>query len=571
MTAPPRARARRRRQPVRTYARLTLESALLLLMAPAVCAELRPDAGDVARDTAPAQLLGMPAGGTTLPGTAGDQGDGSVPQDATPIPVRHVRVTGARLYPTAVLEALVADLNGGTRTLADLSRGAARITRFYRAQGWPLASAYLPAQSIRDGQVEIRVMEGTLSGVRIQADPQSRLRASVIDAHLAALEHDAPLNQAQVDRALLLLSDLAGASLNASLAAGAHPGQTELVIGSRAAPLTSGRLEADNYGSLYTGRTRVGGTLNVNSPTGHGEQISARVLASDDHLYYGRLSVQMPLGSRGLSTGAGFTHTQYVLGSAFTQLDARGQADIAEWNLTYPFVRSVAHNVFGQFSAEHRRISDQVGASGTETGKRADHYSANLLYSGRDGVGAGADTQAALRIGTGTLGIDSPTAARIDALGAQTAGRYSTLNLDLQRNQRLGGPWGLLLVLRGQAASRNLDSYQKFVLGGANGVRAYPAGEAAGDEGWLASGELYYAANPLCIPSVFYDAGGIGINRHPYLTTANRRVLHGYGIGLRGSHRTFDWSASLAFRGSEPTQTEPDRRTRLWVRLGWAF
>lgn len=153
-----------------------------------------------------------------------------------------MRVTGARLYPTAVLEALVADLNGGTRTLADLSRGAARITRFYRAQGWPLASAYLPAQSIRDGQVEIRVMEGTLSGVRIQADPQSRLRASVIDAHLAALEHDAPLNQAQVDRALLLLSDLAGASLNASLAAGAHPGQTELVIGSRAALLTSGRL-----------------------------------------------------------------------------------------------------------------------------------------------------------------------------------------------------------------------------------------------------------------------------------------------------------------------------------------
>ncbi|MGA0525329.1 ShlB/FhaC/HecB family hemolysin secretion/activation protein, partial [Escherichia coli] len=83
----------------------------------------------------------------------------------------------------------------------------------------------------------------------------------------------------------------------------ARPGQTELVIGSRDAPLTSGRQEADNYCSLYTGRTRSGGTLNVNSPTGHGEQISARVLASDDHLYYGRLSVQMPLGSRGLSTG----------------------------------------------------------------------------------------------------------------------------------------------------------------------------------------------------------------------------------------------------------------------------
>ncbi|QUP56675.1 ShlB/FhaC/HecB family hemolysin secretion/activation protein (plasmid) [Ralstonia syzygii] len=561
---------RKLRKPAGIGARLALKSTLLLLATPAI-ADLRPDAGNVARDAAPARVLSAPSGEAALAERPDDRHDSLVSQDPSRIPVRRVRVSGARLYPADVLESLVADLNNGMRTLADLSQGAARITHFYRTHGWALAHAYLPAQSIRDGEVEIRVLEGSLSAIRVQIDPQSRVSERAIDAYLAAIERNAPLNQAQVNRALLLLADLPGTSLSASLAAGKDPGETELMVTSKAGPLVSGRLEVDNYGSLYTGRARLGGTVNVNSPLGYGEQISARVLASDGNLYYGRLAAQAPLVGDGLSTGASFTHTQYVLGSTFAQLDAQGRANIAEWNLTYPFIRSVAYNVFGQFSAEYREISDRVAATDTDTRKRGAHYSFNLLFSGRDGVAGGADTRAALRIGTGMLQMASPAAAIIDALGAQTAGHYSTLNLDLQRNQRLAGPWGMLLAMRGQAASRNLDSYQKFVLGGANGVRAYPAGEAAGDEGWLASAELYYAVNPMFIPSGFYDIGGIKINKHPYLATSNRRVLSGYGVGVRGSHRAFSWSLAMAFRGGNRSQAEPDRAVRFWGQVGWEF
>jgi len=536
----------------------------------AALAQVRPDAGGVARDVAPIEALPAPSKDRSL-ALPKDTDTHALPQDGTRISVRRVRVTGAHLYSPRVLEALVFGLNDGERTLADLVRGAARITHFYRDHGWILAHAYVPAQSIKNGDVEIRVEEGTLSSVHVVNDPHSRLRSSVIDAHLAAIERGAPLNQPEVDRALLLLSDLSGAQLTANLTAGAQPGQTVLDVRNAATPLVSGELSADNYGSRYTGKARIGGSLSLNSPLGYGEQFTAHFLASDSNLYYGRLAGQMPVANAGLSSGMSLTHTQYLLGSDFAALGARGRADIAQWNLAYAVVRSVPVNVIGQFTSEFRDLFDEVGATSSDTHKHAFHQSINLLFSGKDELIAGANTQAALRLGTGTLTILSQPAAAIDAAGAQSTGRYGTLNLDLQRNQRLSSRWSLLLSAHAQLASRNLDSYQKFTLGGPGGVRAYPAGEGTGDEGWLTSVELSYKVDTMVIPSVFYDLGGVTINKHPYLDGANSRVLRGYGVGVHGSRGTLAWSISLAFRGAQHAQAEPDSPMRGWVQLGWAF
>ena len=554
-----------------TARRTLVQASLLILLAQQAHADVLPTPDAANRASAPPRLLTAPPRDIALPRRADDPAQAAAPEDPTPIPVRHVRVTGARLFPAEALEALVADLNGGTHTLGELARGAARITDHYRAHGWLLARAVLPPQTIRDGEVEVRVIEGRLADVRLQVAPGSRIDASVLQARVAAIPLGEPLNQPLVDRTLLLLSDLPGARLKASLQAGAQPGDTTMSIDAEAAPLISGRIEADNHGSRYTGQRRAGGSIVLDSPTGHGESISARLLASEGDLYYGRLAAQVPIGNSGLGTGLSVTRTQYALGSSFADLDAQGQASVAEWQLSYPLIRSTDLNLTAQAAIERRRLKDEIRATGTSTGKRATHGTLQLMLGIRDGVGAGADTRVALRIGRGHLGFSSPDAALIDSLSARTAGRYGTLNLDLQRNQRLGGGWGLLMMVSGQLASRNLDSYQKFVLGGVQGLRGYPSGEAVGDEGWLASGELYYAANPAFIPSVFLGAGGVRLNESPFLQTDNRRTLHSYGAAVRGTWRTLDWTISIAGHGSERAQSEPDRAVRVWAQAGWAF
>lgn len=64
---------------------------------------------------------------------------------------------------------------------------------------------------------------------------------------------------------------------------------------------------------------------------------------------------------------------------------------------------------------------------------------------------------------------------------------------------------------------KNLDSSEKFFLGGAHGVRACPLGRAAGDEGALATLELRCALTQWldAMPSLvlFADQGYVDINK----------------------------------------------------------
>ena len=91
-----------------------------------------------------------------------------------------------------------------------------------------------------------------------------------------------------------------------------------------------------------------------------------------------------------------------------------------------------------------------------------------------------------------------------------------------------------------QHASKNLDSSEKFSLGGVSGVRAYPSGEASGDEGYKLSFEVQYDLSKPdmdydLIGTLFYDYGKIrqykdssNIN----LTTPNEYSLSGWGVSF---------------------------------------
>ncbi|SDP36844.1 Hemolysin activation/secretion protein [Rhodoferax sp. OV413] len=483
------------------------------------------------------------------------------------IPVRQIHVTGATLFPAATLEALVSPLNGSEHTLTELNRAVERINAFYGANGWTLARAYLPPQAIQNGELEVRVAEGALSEIRI--DNQSRLRTDVLEARLAHIQRNAPINMYQLDRAVLLLSDLPGIESQAELAPGSATGLTELHLNAQNSPLLTGRLESDNHGSQYLGRVRYGGKFALNNPFGYGEQFGLHLLSSQSALFFGHLSAQMPLGIDGLTLGASIIRTQYRLGSDFAQLDATGSVKAATVRASYALVRSPELNLVGQISAESRALQDKVNATQTTIDKHAQHWSLDLTLSQLDRLDG--SNLLALQLGTGNLRLDSDVSRAIDAASAQTAGRYSTLGLELQRTQRLTPQWEAYLRLHGQLASQNLDSYDKLAIGGPGGVRAYPSGEATGDQGWLSQVELRYAITPMFIPSVFWDTGSVRISKSPFLSGANHRRLEGAGLGLRGSYKAVDWQAWLAWPRTGPAQSEHDKSPRAWIQGRWAF
>jgi hemolysin activation/secretion protein len=64
--------------------------------------------------------------------------------------------------------------------------------------------------------------------------------------------------------------------------------------------------------------------------------------------------------------------------------------------------------------------------------------------------------------------------------------------LQFLRIQRVNEKLNLQLLANAQFADKNLDSSEKLSLGGATGVRAYPSGEASGDEGRKLSVDAKY-------------------------------------------------------------------------------
>jgi hemolysin activation/secretion protein len=79
---------------------------------------------------------------------------------------------------------LLKDFVGKELSPDDLQRAADVITRHYRDRGYFVARAYVPAQDIRDGIVEITVLEGRLDRVSVKPISKTRLREQVVESNL---------------------------------------------------------------------------------------------------------------------------------------------------------------------------------------------------------------------------------------------------------------------------------------------------------------------------------------------------------------------------------------------------
>ena len=488
------------------------------------------------------------------------------------IAVKAIHVTGNSIYPASELQAMVANLVGGEFTLAELDAGAARITAYYRERGYVVARAYLPEQEIKNGVVTIKVLEGIVGQQRV--NNQALLTDDRANNYLRGKSGDV-LQAKPVDRTLLLLADTPGVGgARAILQPGASVGTSDLLIELiPSAPYTA-NVELDNYGNRSTGEHRLGAALAVNSPLKIGDQLSFRALTSDENMVYLRLSYQLPVGGDGWRMGAAYSDMRYRLGKEFAALQASGSAVNSSLFAVYPFIRSLTTNLSGTLTWEDKQLNDRTNAPATASNKQVQLVNFGLAGSHQDQLGGAGVTAFDFAFVTGNLSMDAGSLAA-DNLSAKSNGSFTRLAYSGSRLQRLSESNILSVAISGQLAGKNLNSSEKFILGGANGVRAYPQGEGNGDEGWLANLELRHNITPSVQGVLFYDAGSVDINRNLFAAGSNTRTLSGTGIGANAKINGVQIKTYLAWRtsGGQPTSepTTIDRNPRLWVQAGMQF
>ena len=561
-----------------------LSGIILLLNVPAH-AQTPPDAGTLQREGERGRMLDLPR--PALP--AAPTAPMKAPDKGASVTVHAFQITGATLVPEAELNALLADLVGQTLTLADLERAAQRIAEHYRARGW-FARVYLPAQEIRDGVVKIAVVEGRLGGIDVESSgSRSRSRSDSEFVRRVVARPQAigePLRADGLERALLLANDLPGIAARGVLEPGKTVGETRLRLKIEDTPLLAGDATLANNGIPSTGVAQLAAGLRLNSPSGRGDQLGMRTLVSRGsemlRLHYG-----IPLNDDGLRLSTYVSGMRYRLGDDFAALDASGRANVFGLGLTYPWLRAQTANLqLGGVAETRRYADDSLGAPLHR--RRADALALKAGGDRSDGLGRGGLTQAEIVLTAGRLDLGGNAAdLAADQAGPHADGRYARLAASLSRLQRLPADFILSAAFSAQLAGSNLDSSEKFVLGGPSGVRAYPVNEGAGDEGWLFSLELRRELSPGWQAYALLDGGEVRLHRNEWpgwqggTATPNHYRLSGAGLGLswnRAGDFTLNFTVATPL-GGNPGQTAAGhngdgsnpRAARAWLSLGKLF
>lgn len=425
------------------------------------------------------------------------------PATGVVITVKQFRFAGNTLLSAEQLAPAVADYIGRPLDFNQLQAATAAVANAFREAGW-VVRAYLPAQDIQDGIVTIQIVEAVFGGTQIEGQPQRMAVSQIlrgVDAHQAKGE---ALNADALDRALLLADDLPGVAASGALRAGKGEGETDLVLKLSDESLLIGDASLDNFGTRSTGRERLAAYLHLNSPFGIGDRVSANLIHARGNDYV-RLGYSAPLGAKGLRVGANASHLTYELvGSDFSALQAEGTSTSVGVEASYPLIRSRLKNLYLMLNFDRKRYENEaLGA--TSSDYDIDNYVISLNGNLYDNLGGGGANSASIMLVNGKVDLGTLDIRENAALD----GGFTKLRYGFSRQQVMTNQVSLLAALSGQESSDDLDSSEKFYLGGAYGVRAYPANEAGGASGNLINLELRWRLPQGVMVSGFYDHGRV--------------------------------------------------------------
>ena len=452
--------------------------------------------------------------------------------------VGFVFVGNQAISSTELGQALAGQL-GLKSNMAEFEKITEEVTRYYRQRGW-LARADLPQQELSGGILRVNITEAKFGGTVID-DPSGALKAS--DHLVKLIERRQPVGQTvnlpALESASLLAAEVPGVKTQISLQPGANAGESVALVQVMRSKEKEVQVDLDNHGSRAVGAFRQSVAFNLNNPSQRGDQIAVNLLNSEG-VKYGRLMYSLPLAGSGwrLSSYASAMHYQLV-SSDFAALQAEGPSSTLGLALNLPLVRTPVQTLNLNIAAEMKRYrNDVLNQTVTKYSGQSTNFS--LDFSGHDPLSPWHYRSTASLV-VGKIDLSDSTASHIqgDQATAQTAGDYQRFRFSHHQRYALNERQALVGQFQTQWASKNLDGAEKLYLGGAQGVRAYPANEAGGSQANVVNLEyqqLLPVAGQNMTVAGFYDWGDVTVNKFSSFTTAlNHYQLEGWGLWLGSS------------------------------------
>jgi hemolysin activation/secretion protein len=385
------------------------------------------------------------------------------------VQVKRFEFAGNNLLSNKILEQTVSVYVNKSLEFKELQAITDNIAKLYADAGY-VARVYLPKQDVTEGVVTIQIIEAVFGQVNV--DNQGKripvdLIKGIVQSQQLSGEY---LSLEAIDRSLLMINEIPGVRLQGGLSTGSVPQTTDLSLGLTDAPLISGDVGIDNTGSRATGPERLTVNGYLLSPRGLGDMGSINSFVTHGSEYV-RLGYSIPVGTKGLRLGVNSSYMHFdVITPEFSALAINGQSTTFGLDASYPLIKSRTFNLnlLGNL--------DQKSFVNNANGAVASDYkitvaSITLGAQKFDQIGSGGVTNASAQLVSGHLDLGSQIESSEDATLKRD---YSKLKLMVSREQSITPKLTLFIGYSTQYANQNLDSSERFYLGGASGIRAYP-------------------------------------------------------------------------------------------------
>lgn len=459
-------------------------------------------------------------------------------QDALQFPVRQYRVEGNTVLPEARIQASLAPYTGESRDFADVQRALETLEGLYRSAGYGAIQVYLPEQELRQGVVEIKVVEPKLGQVRIQGNQY--FGADNVRRSLPALHEGQVPNTRAMTESLRLANENPSRRVAVTLQAGETPQTVDAAVKVEDEKPWRVFTSVDNTGSEETGKTRLAVGLQHANLFDRDQVLTAQFTTSPEKPGKVRLfglGYKLPIYELGdsLSLYAGYSSVDSGALQGLFNVSGKGTVAGARYAQALPSQGGYQQKLL--WGLDWRRFDTDTAFLGTALPSSS--YTLRPVSLGyqvqRQDSGWSWD-------GNASLAHNLPTGEDLARVSGRSNAkdRYTVARLGGNLYYSLPRDWSAHMALSAQFTGDALPPAEQLGLGGVASVRGYGERVLADDEGVLGSLEGYSPdvasalgwKDWLLRGVAFVDWGHLSRN-HALPGENNGVTLAGAGLGLR--------------------------------------
>jgi hemolysin activation/secretion protein len=208
-----------------------------------------------------------------------DQDNLSTDQILEKITVEEFRFEGNTAFSQEELAEITQPFTDRQLSFSELLQARSEVTKFYVSRGYVTSGAYIPPQTLDNGLVIIKIIEGGLEAINVQVE--GKLNPDYVRDRLW-LAAGKPLNVPRLLEALQLLQlNPIISKISSELANSAEPGQSILNVSVETARSFYPSIILDNGRNPQVGSFRRGVTLEDINLSGNGDTLQGTYLNTD--------------------------------------------------------------------------------------------------------------------------------------------------------------------------------------------------------------------------------------------------------------------------------------------------